>query len=1145
MTASLQDGAARARIAQDLDHTFIVEAAAGTGKTTALISRMIALLSHGRARLSEIVAVTFTEKAAGEMKLRLRTELERAHANAETEIVRARFEAALAELEAARIGTIHSFCADLLRERPVEAGVDPSFEVLGEEQDRELVGRAFSSFFQRVLGNPPEGVRRILRRSSGKSPRELLLGACRDLVQHRDHDTPWRREPFDRDGRIDRILEQLLSLAALSQLASSPSDYLARALAGIARVVAEVEEREKVRPRDYDALEVELRELRKNGKNRREVWEYGERGGMWYAKGILRRDVLSRRAALGDELDLFLREADADLASCLRRDLWPVVTAYEELKVKAGVLDYLDLLIRTRDLVTRDAAVREELRSRIRCVFVDEFQDTDPLQAEIMWILASAGEVAGGPLAPDAPPPIAGKLFVVGDPKQSIYRFRRADVALYERIKAKLVAHGVELLTLSTSFRARPSIQRIINEGFAPMMQGAEDGSQAHYVALSPHRAENDAHPSAIALPVPQPYGYRDRIVKKNVASSSADAVGAFIDWLLNESGWSIPDPLTGQERAIESRDVCLLFRSTWKYGSNLVTPYVLALEARSVPHVLVGGRAFHDREEVLALAAVIRAIEHPDDPLSVYAALRGPFFALSDDQLLVHREKTGSLDPRRLTPDLLWDPEHRPVTEALDILRALHFERNRRPIADTIGRFLDQTRAHAGVASWPNGEMALANVLRVLELARRWQAQGVLSFRGFLERFEDQLERGEGVDAPVVEESAAGVRIMTVHKAKGLEFPVVVLSEPTLSRTSENPSRWVDAAGKLWAAPLAYCEPHELAEHAEEVMRADEAEEVRLAYVAATRAREILVVPCVGDGPQPGWVDPLHRALYPSEDRRRTSEPAPGCPDFGDDSVLDRPPDSPFTKTRSVKPGLHHILETSVVWWDPHVLGLGRVPRGGLRGTAIFEEGEAGNDRIEAHLAWEAKLRALRERGGTPSFRVSSVTAIANATKASAHVPRIEETAAPREGRPSGKRFGTLVHGILAECTLDASRSDVAAMARHQGALFAAPEDEIAAAIEAVVSALAHPLLRNASEADRRGQCRRECPILVPLDDGSSAEGVVDLAFVHEGVWTIVDYKTDRERGEKLTHAVQLELYARAIAAATNERVTTVLLYV
>jgi ATP-dependent helicase/nuclease subunit A len=1146
--ASLADGQARRRIAEDLDRTFVVEAAAGTGKTTALIGRMIGLLRTGRARLEEIVAVTFTEKAAGEMKLRLRTELERAHAAAEGETERARFEAALAELEAARIGTIHSFCADLLRERPVEAGVDPALEVLREDQDRELVARAFSGWFQAVLSDPPEGVRRMLRRK-GKT-REPLLGACRDLVGRRDHGAPWRRDPFDRDARIDELLDAMRGVAALAALAFAPSsDHLAKALARLARFLEEVDERERAAPRDYDGLEAELVELG-TGYRHRAIWSHTGRGRQ-YGEGLTRSDVISRRDALADAVARFAEDAEADVAACLSRDLAPVVAAYEDLKARSGTLDFLDLLIRARDLVVRDAEVREALRARIRCIFVDEFQDTDPLQAELLLVLASEGPIPlGGVLGADAPPPVDGKLFVVGDPKQSIYRFRRADVALYERIKRRLAAHGVEVLTLSTSFRSTPDIQRVVNAAFAPLMQGAEDGSQASYVALGEHRAAA-SFPSVIALPVPQPYGQFGKVFKKQVAASAADAVGAFLDWLLTESGYEVHDTLIGGSRPLESRDVCLLFRSMRGFGQNLVTPYVLALEARGVPHVMVGGRAFHDREEVLALSTVLQAIEHPGDRLSVYATLRGPFFGLSDEELLVYASER-ALHPLVPAEDAPCD--RAPVAGALEILRELHVHRNRRPIADTLARFLDATRAHAGVANWPNGEQALANVLRVLELARRYEAQGAISFRGFVERLEEQLERGEGVDASVVEERAAGARIMTVHKAKGLEFPVVVLCDPTVSASGDEPSRWVDPATKLWVAPLAGCAPVELREHREEVLRADQAEDVRLTYVAATRAKDMLVVPCVGDGPEPGWVDPLHRALYPADGARREAEPAPKCPAFGEDSVLERPEKVPYGPARSVMPGLHRIGEARVVWWDPAVLKLAPPPKGGLRGTAIFEEGEAGADRVEAHRAWAAELDAVREAGAAPSFRVSSVTKVAHAIEEAAtsggsipapRAPRIEEVPSAGE-RPSGKRFGTLVHAVLAECALSAQRPAVEAMARLQGAAVAAPDEEVRAAAAVAWAALAHPILREAAEAEGRAACRRECPITVPLEDGITAEGVIDLAYRRiDGTWVIVDFKTDRERGEKLTHTLQLDLYARAVAAATGAPTETVLLYV
>ena len=218
----LPDAEARRRIREEFGATFFVEAAAGTGKTTALVGRIVGLIRAGAGALGRIVAVTFTEKAAGEMKLRLRSEIEKARSNATRE-ERDRLDRALEELELARIGTIHAFCGDLLHERPIEAGIDPLFEVASEEEAEELADSAFEDWFQTILADPPEGVRRILRRRSGRqSPREQLRNAMQTLREHRDFSEPWRRQTFDRNGAIDALMTELSALGALAPRSSWP-----------------------------------------------------------------------------------------------------------------------------------------------------------------------------------------------------------------------------------------------------------------------------------------------------------------------------------------------------------------------------------------------------------------------------------------------------------------------------------------------------------------------------------------------------------------------------------------------------------------------------------------------------------------------------------------------------------------------------------------------------------------------------------------------------------------------------------------------------------------------------------------------------------------------------------------------------------
>src|SRR5438477_9436729 len=208
------DADARDAISHDLDATLVVEAAAGTGKTTELVKRILRVLATGRARMVEVVAVTFTEKAAGELKLRLREALEQDRADAADEDVRRRLEQALETLEEAHVNTIHGFCAELLRERPVEACVDPLFTVLTEPQADRLFDRAFGRWLQATLQDPPEGVKRALRRTSAPSfgggdtdgPVCRLRNAGRALAEWRDFPAPWQRPPFDRMARIDRIV---------------------------------------------------------------------------------------------------------------------------------------------------------------------------------------------------------------------------------------------------------------------------------------------------------------------------------------------------------------------------------------------------------------------------------------------------------------------------------------------------------------------------------------------------------------------------------------------------------------------------------------------------------------------------------------------------------------------------------------------------------------------------------------------------------------------------------------------------------------------------------------------------------------------------------------------------------------------------
>src|SRR5579872_3824009 len=1136
------DQRVRDRIRRDLDTTLIIEAAAGTGKTTELVNRIIAVIASGRARLRAIVAVTFTEKAAGELKLRLREEIDRA-CHDKTGFSAAEQKNlldALEDLEEARIGTIHSFCADLLRERPVEARVDPAFEVAPEDVATAAFESAFERWFEETLKDPGPGMRRLLRRRDaiqGEGPRPIARGAANALREWRDFDAAWERVAFDRDREIDRIVDDIEKLARIAE-DGRPDDWLRRSLEEISRPVAEATRLEgSRRDRDYDALEHVLCAIVRNQNK----FSWGKRGEMFGERP--RAEVLTLRDALHTRLLEFREAAGKDLAPLLREEMRPVTEYYEALKQRAGVLDFLDLLLVARDLVRDNADVRADLQHRFTHIFIDEFQDTDPLQAEILLLL-SADDPRAANWEEVRPTP--GKLFIVGDPKQSIYRFRRADVALYQGLKRRLTQRGAALEHLTVSFRATAELQDMVNAAIAPLMP-EDSETQPAYVPLQKFRDSVDSQPSIVVLPVPAPYSDDGRFIRQwKIEDSLPDATAAYVDWLIRQSGWKVTEREAPDKRVpIEARHVCILFRRLNSFGKDVTRPYIRALEARHIPHVLVKGGSFNEREEVEAIRNLLGAIERPDDELVVFAALRGPVLALSDGALLEYRENQGSLHPFRKLKEGVSD-EVRQVAHALELLRDLHRGRNRRPIADTIARVLTETRAHAGFAIWPTGEQALANVMRLMDMARRYESRGgATSFRGFVDELEARAERDEASEVPVVEEGTEGVRIMTVHRAKGLEFPVVVLADLTCRETRE-PSRHANPAKKLCAQRLAGYAPVELLDNDKQERERDTAEAIRVLYVAATRARDLLVVPAVGDEEREGWLQGLSPAIYPDPKKRRgpITRTPPGVPEFGDDSVRVRVNGyGAAGKERSVMPGMHRARVGShrVVWWDPAKLELDVSDTMGLRQIRLLEADEkkvVSTRSIEQWTRWRDARAQLLAVGEAETIRVNTATELSMAKPAATDGIDIEVIETVRDpARPHGPRFGTLVHLAMLRVDFAATDDAILASVAASGRMLGAEDAEVAAAARAVSLALKSPLMMRVRKSS---DIRRECPVLLKLDDGAIVEGIADLAFAEgangKTIWNVVDFKTDLAIGARREeYRAQISLYARGIASASN----------
>ncbi|PYS44474.1 MAG: hypothetical protein DMG13_33820 [Acidobacteria bacterium] len=579
-------------------------------------------------------------------------------------------------------------------------------------------------------------------------------------------------------------------------------------------------------------------------------------------------------------------------------------------------------------------------------------------------------------------------------------------------------------------------------------------------------------------------------------------------------------------------------------FGTDLTRDYVYALEARHITSQLWQARSFHQREEVETLRAALNAIEWPDDELSVFATLRGGLFAIPDSLLLRFRHEIGSFHPFRRLPDEL-HADFQPIKEALSLIADLHRKRNWRSAAETVNAVIEAARSHASFALGPSGNQVLANVYHVCNLARSYELSGSYSFRGFVEQLNEESESEDSNEAPMLEEGSEGVRLVTVYSAKGLEFPVVILGDIIANSATREPDKHINSEQNLCALRLMGCLPWELIDHRDEEHARDLAEGVRIAYVAATRARDLLVVPAVGDGPfNNGWIAALNKALYPAPSNYRQSQAAPKCPPFGEVTVLSRPAKQSGSIERSIRTGLHmpEGCASSVVWWDPATLNLNVEANFGLRQKEILAETgeEAQRGRLQ-YESWKSTRQRSVDRGHTPSLNVFVATdgiEPPSGYSDRVQVQRVEHV----EQRPRGPRFGTLVHLVMRDVEYSAKLESIFTIAQTHARLLGATEEETAAAAESVAAALRHPLLERARQAIR---CHRELPILIKDDMAGLLEAIIDLAFVEDTGWCVVDFKTDAENVRRLSkYRRQVGWYIHSIEKTTGRSARGYLLH-
>jgi ATP-dependent helicase/nuclease subunit A len=1062
----------------------LADAGAGTGKTTLLVARLVQLVApddDGPAfPLARVAAITFTRKAAGELKLRIREALLRELGRADLSgLRRGRLADALGALDTAHVGTIHAFADRLLRLRPVEARLSPAYEVV--EDESTLVEETWAVLLQAVeAGTLAAEVEGRVPAEAAEAAQAAIDDALRAGIRSDRRAHAWGEVPG-----LDRLVEALVRTRDVAPLvpAADPPDlapfralvdeYVGHARAsrgdgwGSRYIASTRAALERVRD-DGDPVRI-LGVLLRCAPPRLKKGEHfpGDEAG-WALHKALLGDGGKKRLRDGPLHGDLVRPFARWMARRLVAAAPVLVALYDAVKARHRAVDQVDLLLRLRDLLQRDRAARADLQSLFDHVLVDEFQDTDPLQAEIVLFLCEAGAAARDWREVALVP---GKLTVVGDPKQSIYRFRRADIAVYAAVR-DVVARGPHLATrLRASFRCEPALVEWLNDRFDGVLGVREEGRPAFDAAagtvanerLLPAR-EGGPRACVAVLPLAAEGG-----LKPALRAAEAKAIAAWLRRLVEEGGRTIVDPVTRERRPARHGDVAVLAASTTS------VPLLLPeLDRLGVPYAARGGSLFLGDPLHRRFLLGLRALADRDDGVAQAALLRAPFFALDYDDLARERAADeGSAHQGVLR-----------ARAAREIVRDLRRRRLERSPGQTARDLLERTAFGRAAALGPNGAQRLGG-LRELCLALDDVAAGGLDFDAATARLRDWVTDPVQLDPPRPLATDA-VQLLTVHQAKGLEFPIVVLWDACAELDARDERRcfFVERTGASWAidvAGLAWEEPEGGGVAARERRYLD-AERRRLVYVAATRARDLLVLPVAGDpNPNPGWI---------------TGRLASGAP-------AER----------------MEVLERYESGAEPAWASEIAAPAPRPRGDAAALAGEVAR-------SW----RAAVEEAAAPRFAPAAVSVEAHAALDGIERPG-EAGPAPERRSRFGRVFGDTVHLALGLALRDPSLAPGLAAARAAAATgLAERHAEAGEDVARALSALAAAGLRRRPGPD----LRLEYP-LAQARGGRLVVGYVDLLAADGRGLAVVDFKTDAppDGDVAATHPAyveQVRSYARIV---------------
>ena len=1083
------DAEERRVISEDLGATLFVEASAGTGKTTSLVDRVANLVSTGRTRLNQVAAITFTEAAAAELRDRVRARLERASADPELdEEERIRCRQGVTDLDQADISTLHSFAGGILRERPLEAGLPPAFET----SDEIVAGIRFNEEWDAWLnlhldGDTDLAPNLALALTFGLYPTNMediahgfhanygdLLGTSFEPVPFPDPtvaaDLSDARAAMERlcqfsaigvgDPLYDHVQGKLGTLRRLSETpAGSPASY--RLLQGLLPI--------------------------RQGRGRQGDWQTDpETGGN--ACTVLKALLSDLDQAAANEIK---QMRDACLVPIIE-SLRVFVIDYAERRRTEGRAEFHDLLIWARDLLRNNVEVRDHFRSKYSHLLIDEAQDTDPIQAEIAVLLAESvlDDHSIGQRTSDWTDisPQTGKLFVVGDPKQSIYRFRRADVQQMMALQRRLEDAGGKTIRLKQNFRSQAPVIEWVNSLFEQWLATEQDPSvggdnaQAEYDSMSAVWQANCAgdYPPAV-------WTLGNEAVAETIGAirqQEAEDIGTLLRQIVSEP-WDVLDPEvsrdSGQEtyRPARYSDICILMPT--RTG---LADLERGLEEQDIPYRLESASLVFETQEIRDLLNCLKSIDNPADQVATVAALRSQAFACSDVDLALHRERGGTFDYLDNPPPNMEGP----VADGMSVLHEFHEARIWESTQLLVDRFIRDRQLMEAATGHPRMREQWRRYRFMVEQAARFTSAGGGPLAKFLEWVDDQIQgRARVSDNPVPESDEEAVRVMTIHGSKGLEFPVVVLTgiNSTPSRRPE-PVLFDRRRGRVEIG-VGSRDNRIATPGYEELLQLDnllsDAEQVRLMYVATTRARDHLVL-----------------------SMRR--------PQRGGKTVADV---------------IAEYMDEDTALWKP--LELKQLAGGPLPGEneAPFPEVDHSN---QAFDRWKAERGDMMAALGLPSF----VAATALSSHGEDDKPEPTEPEPWRRGR-AGTSVGRAVHAVLQSIDL-ATGDGIEFRARAQAVAEGVPdrEDEIIRLARVAVNS---PVVKRAVAS---GRIWREVPVAAPLENGS-LHGFIDLLFEEDDGLVVVDYKTDAVSESGLSDAtaryrLQGGAYAAAIGRITGKPV-------